>query len=125
MKLCAIDETKVEILIEKEDATIFDMPYERFFQGDSKTNDFFCEIIEMVALKTGIKFLNSKVLVEVFPAEDESYYIVLTKINCEQSAQNEDISGDESSMFIYRIYSLYDMFKIAGCFNNYKSILPV
>lgn len=81
MFLKVINTDKVKILVEENDIIEYGLSFESLDYNDSLSKDFVLHLLEETFLKTGINFLDSKILIEAVPAISNSFYVIITRIS--------------------------------------------
>ena len=107
-----INNDKVKVLIENDEI-------DKTFLNDLQINsgcarDVLAFLLINIYNETGISFLNSKVCLEIIEGRLKAYYIVITRINDDES-DNIVVTQqlEETDMYIYNVVNIENLFDAA------------
>lgn len=120
MQLKIIDNDKVKILIEDRD----DIDFEQLDHNSLASRELILLLLKEVYKKTGVNFLNSKVLIEVVAGAMGSHYIIVTRISPGSVSANDydNMAKADGDMYLFELNCLENIFDVAGVFDSVREL---
>lgn len=122
MQLKVIDKNKVKILFEDKDFDEFTVPEDITDCNDSVSREFILKLLGEIYLQTGINFLSSKVLIEVVPGVSTAFYIIITRLQNQETDRNQTLLKADEDMYLFKLCQAENIFDISECIKNKNSL---
>lgn len=81
MRLKVINSESVKVLIEKKDMDEGYPQMDMISPDIDSSGTFIVTLMQEILEKTGVNFLDSKVIIDILPGIDESYYLIISKMS--------------------------------------------
>lgn len=120
MFLKVINSDKVKILVEEKDIVEYGLNFENLDYNESLSKNFVLQLLEETYLKTGINFLDSKILIEAVPAISNSFYVIITRLSYSDAPSvnfDKTVRSDED-MYLFELSSPENLFDIIEVIRN-------
>lgn len=97
MRLKVINSESVKVLIEKKDMDEGYPAMDMISPDIDSSGTFIVTLLQEILEKTGVDFLDSKVIIDILPGIDESYYLIISKLT--SGKKTYDVGGEDIYLF--------------------------
>ena len=123
MQLKVIDKDKVKILIERKDIEENLISFESIDSQQKASREFILMLLKETYMRTGLNFLNSKILIEALPGTADSFYVIITRISAplENSVELDTTLKADEDMYLFKLNNaenIFDIIETAKIFEN-------
>ncbi len=122
MLVKVLDERRVKILIEDQDVSVYNLPFEKLNYDDPYSKSFIYDLIRKTYEQTGIDFQDCCVMIEVIPGFARSYFILLTKMeeDGEKKVEFDKAERSEPEVYIYKMDRGGEVLRFFSSLNAYQ-----
>lgn len=121
MQIKVIDKDKVKILIETKDIEDLSVPDSLTDYSDDLAKEFILKILNETYHRTGINFLDSKILIETISGVSLSFYIIVTRLPEDSAVKNTSIKADED-MYLFELKQLESVYDVCAAMKKYENL---
>ena len=122
MQFKVIDKNRVKILIEDKDLDLFENAEEVTNLCYDPPKELVLLLLREVYLRTGIDFLESKILFEMIPGTNSAFYIVITRLQTGAPDSDKDSVKADEDMYLFELYHVENIFDISCIVKNEKRL---
>lgn len=117
MFLKVIDNDKVKILVEPKDIGDTGITFENLDYNDPLSRAFILELLDETYIRTGINFLESKILIEAVPGISNSFYVIITRVSDSEdpSVNFDKTAKSDRDMYLFELLypeSVFDIMRV-------------
>lgn len=122
MNLKVIDKDKVKIQIEEKDLDDLQLPSDASDMEDVLAREFILSLLNETYVRTGINFLDSKILVEIVAGASFSFYIIITRLSDKNTSDNNFAVKADEDMYLFELCHPENIFDVSAVVKNEKTL---
>ena len=107
MQLKVINSDSVKVLIERKDIDSGYPEMEMITPDIDKSGTFIVSLLEYINEKTGVNFLDSKVIIDILPGINNCYYLIISRLSSEPRRSADTQMGED--IYLFELDSIEDV----------------